>query len=661
MKKQIHYVVTALCALALCLGLAPALTSSAHAADSQAFQPGKVVDVVLSTGAGPWGGHVVHLMNGWSTNYGLQDSYLPQVAFGDSYNQDSIMQVNGQTVYCIEPGVNYASGATESPVADADTPQMWQQYSDIMGGTLSAAQLQQYIGLILEYGYTNAIQTTAYTSEAGKVLAGKALATGLTNDNIAEIIATQMLVWETVVGQRGPGFAYIPATDDAQNVTDAEGLDQHILSAQITAWYNTIQTEVKDATVLPSFVGSATQLTWNAQTSTYQATLTDTNDVLGSFPASDFTASPAVNLAIDGDTLTVSTPTLTPAMLDGITVTVKKTVQRQATVIWTNGDSPVSPSEHPTGTDANWQKVVGAGGNVSSALTGSFTLTVPSYTVPVAKQIVDPQGYGISKLDGFSFTLKNDDVASMTESETSNAKGVASFDKLLPGYTYTITEAQIAGYEGKPLFLSDPMTVAIANDGTITEAGNTYAAGSPIPFVNTYNPVLETETAWAGWTTDQGAKKKPGTFQRCGGKNTVKDTVSRTCQSSWSMAVDIPAQGTSKTVDIVMGQNNVIGQLAATDTLGTATIDLATLRGLLNQTAKINTVHFETGTSVKDFQKGPGQFSLTKDVVPVAGSDGSEFELPFTAGQSGATMYAAHFEIGWDANWDYLESWLAQN
>ena len=102
---------------------------------------------------------------------------------------------------------------------------------------------------------------------------------------MANAFATQILVWETIVGERDEDFNHVdPGSFDA--ILDTIGTANPLYS-QIMNHYNRIVSSVQRHTKVPSFCERASQkaktfeLTWDG--SQYAITLTDNNNVLSEY------------------------------------------------------------------------------------------------------------------------------------------------------------------------------------------------------------------------------------------------------------------------------------------------------------------------------------------------------------------------------------------
>ena len=148
------------------------------------------------------------------------------------------------------------------------------------------------------------------------------------------MMATQVLVWETVVGERDADFNHVdPGSADA---VKSVYRTSHPLYSRFSAYYDSIEASVKKHTVVPSFMdrseeaAQTVELSWDG--GRYTATLTDTNGVLGEYAFSS--AQSDMTFAVDGNDLTISAET---ASADGVTITAVRNNTRQGVLVWSDG------------------------------------------------------------------------------------------------------------------------------------------------------------------------------------------------------------------------------------------------------------------------------------------------------------------------------------
>ena len=128
---------------------------------------------------GEWGHGNLNYMNGWK---GLSTKYTGLRAMG-SYS--------GNIAYCIEPGTSQRTG-------DTLTEKDENFFNNISpNGTISGDDIRLLIGRILQYGYRGGISTSWKSQNESDA------------NCIAHAYATQILIWETIVGERDAGFNHV--------------------------------------------------------------------------------------------------------------------------------------------------------------------------------------------------------------------------------------------------------------------------------------------------------------------------------------------------------------------------------------------------------------------------------------------------------------------
>ena len=126
---------------------------------------------------GEWGHGSFNFMNGW---FAQTSRYTTVRAMG-SYD--------GNICYCIEPGVPQESGDRYTKKGE----NFWDNYPSSYNHTISPDDIKLFIGRIFQYGYTGTISTSWRSQNEG-------------GDKLAHAVATQLLVWETIVGERDADF-----------------------------------------------------------------------------------------------------------------------------------------------------------------------------------------------------------------------------------------------------------------------------------------------------------------------------------------------------------------------------------------------------------------------------------------------------------------------
>lgn len=380
---------TAFMAMLLCLSSFIGLgTTTAYAAGEQAevYMISFPRDGDANYG-GDWGHPNLHYMNGWTSG---------------SSNKTTIRAMGSYTgiaCYCIEPGVTQNTG----DVLTKWDENFWDNYPSNLNSTISPDEIKTFIGRIFQYGYTGNISLDWRSQNAGA-------------DNLSHLIATQLLVWETVVGERDSNFQKVD-TGGYDAVLDQISTG-HPLYNQIMSYYNSMATNVQNHTKLPSFMsrasGSAQTFEFEWDGSQYKAVLTDENNVVGSF---SFSASESgVNCSVEGNQLVI---TAAEAPSEFMTITAYKEATRYGVITWTDGNM-----------GGGVQDVATFAETVSDSVQGFVNLKVSYGSAKIIKTSED----GI--VEGLSFQITGGGVDQTVQT---GPNGEIQIDNLKPG-DYTITE-----------------------------------------------------------------------------------------------------------------------------------------------------------------------------------------------------------------------------
>ena len=352
---------------------------------------------------GSWGHDALYFRHGWKLS---ASDYLDVRAIG-SYDAN--------ICYCIEPGVIQNTGDAFSRMGE----DFWENMPDF-NDLMTPQQMKRYIGRIMTYGYTGGVSTQWRSQNAG-------------GDKLAQAYATQLLIWETVVGERDADFRYVAPTDAVKNVIR----DTHPLREKIFSYYDSIVSNVQKHTKVPSFCAKnlrearTVTLEWNGRD--YSAELLDTNEVLENYT---FTADdPDVQCTIAGNRLILTTEN---APKQAVTLTAeKKNSVRCGVITWTDGQF---------GIGNGLQDLVTYAETVNDPVEGFLLLSVPNGNLKLKKTSED------GKIAGISFTVTGDDF---NETVTTDANGELQLENLVPG-VYTVTENAAAFYEPQ-----QPQTVTV--------------------------------------------------------------------------------------------------------------------------------------------------------------------------------------------------------
>lgn len=225
---------------------------------------------------------------------------------------------SGEACYCIEPGVPQDTGDIYTKWDE----NFWDNYPATMSHTISPDEIKTLIGRIFQYGYTGPISTDWRSQNGG-------------SDKLAHLVATQLLVWETVVGERDSEFNHVDA--GGSNAILEQISAGHPLRSQILSYYNSIAGSVQKHSSLPSFMrktpGNAQtfELEWDG--SQYKTVLTDDRGVVGNYHFSSNEA--GVQFSVNGNQLII---TASKAPSESFTITAEKEATRRGVITWTDGD-----------------------------------------------------------------------------------------------------------------------------------------------------------------------------------------------------------------------------------------------------------------------------------------------------------------------------------
>ena len=298
------------------------------------------------------------------------------------------MSVDGETAFCIQPGVPLKTGNTLRR-ASSDA---WNALSDSQ---------RKAVGLALLYGY----QGNRHN---------------LTGSDDEKWLATQTLVWEFVTGCRESTGSYHQTSSTIYSLH----FGSNYANDGARAAYDQIVSLMANHNTIPSFMsGGENDITRELayKDGKYSLTLNDSNGVLSDF---SFASSDAnVSVTKSGNTLTISS---TKAI--GGTVRITATKDGVPTV-----DSGAKMIAYG---DPNLQDLVTGVENVGG-IRAYLNIETPTGTIALKKTSEDGVVSGISfhiKGDGFDKTVKTD------------AEGNLTVEGLFPA-TYTITEQSIDRYE----------------------------------------------------------------------------------------------------------------------------------------------------------------------------------------------------------------------
>ena len=413
--KTLKKPLSLLMALFMCLGMFAGTGVTAFAAGETMTT--YMVDIPRANDPNKagWGHPALNFLGGWSTSAGTHFSVHTQDAY------------NGRAIYCIEPGIGVHSGDQYTGRGE----DFWDNYPSSLNPTIPPNTIKEYIGRIMTYGWQGNASTSWMSGNPEHA------------NQMAGYIATQLLVWETIVGERDSQFNHVDANAQGKNNVTEYISAEHPLRSQIFSQYSAIESAVKRHTMLPSFFSStadagAYELKWDGEK--YTVTLTDANGVLGDYTFTSSTA--GLNFSVDGSQLTI---TSSQALKGSVTVKAEKiSAQRSGVVVWTDGV-----------TGGGTQDFATYGTTVSDQMVGYLNLEVKTGNMKLIKTSED------GKVEGISFTITGEGY---NATKTTNAAGEIDITDLNPG-VYTVTEQSIDKYEPQA---TQRVTIVSGQTATVT-------------------------------------------------------------------------------------------------------------------------------------------------------------------------------------------------
>ncbi len=404
--------------------------NSASAATSTSNVDSTYYPAVFDETNNGWGRNAIKVMNGW--NIGALD-YLP------------VYMVEGKAAYCIEFGIPFFDSSGGAVMTRDEN--YWNDYPDSLNQTISAEIMRSLMGRIMTFGYQGEVPvhpTWEYCT--------------LSEDNACKWFATQLLVWETLVGERDENFRHIDPPTGVNKVWDMVKSNHPKLST-VRSYYDSIVSSVQNQAVTPSFMrkGAAetVTLTWNG--SRYETKLTDANGVLGNYTI--ITNNTAVKTTKSGNTLTVysAAPVTSP-----VTITATKTgTSRVGVVVWTDGRVGISHD--------GMQDMITYSQTIEDPVVAKLKAETPEGTIKITKATDN----GMTK-EGWKFKIAADDGAKLLDGTTSatvttDSNGTATL-KVPAGHTYTVTEI------GNDAIASTAYTATAKNVSVSVASGKTVTA-----------------------------------------------------------------------------------------------------------------------------------------------------------------------------------------
>lgn len=297
-------------------------------------------------------------------------------------------------------------------------------------------------------------------------------------DNLSNYMATQILIWETIVGERDADFKKIDAKKSGKDNVKQMIKSNNPLKKQIFEYYDSIEEKVKAHTVTPSFTNKGKskaktiEMTYDGKE--YIATLTDSNKVLSkySFSGSGMTITKSSNKLI---IKSKKAPT------SAVTITAKKDAKRKGIIAWTDGNVGANSK--------GLQDIVTYDSAVSDPVQAYVKVKVTTGSVRLVKTSTD------RKIANIKFHVKGSGI---DKDVVTNSKGEFQLDNL-KAEKYTITESVASNYNipditygGKTVKAkSVVVTVNAGKTATVSFKNSPVVGSLEIKKVNNNNEPLE--------------------------------------------------------------------------------------------------------------------------------------------------------------------------
>lgn len=341
-----------------------------------------------------WVRPALNFNNGWSVTEGLR------------FSVKGVANQNMAIAYCVQVGVPINTGDRNPIITSQD---FLHGYDN---SVLDALQIQEQLGRIFQYGYTG-IATYSLSDEV-----------------LSEIIATQLLVWEVIVGERNPDFTHRTQSSQFDRITDMI-TDIHPLRSQIFAHYDRIVTAVQNHSRIPSFMARSAflapthDMAWDG--TQFPVTLTDTNGVLAGFNFTSPTA--GVRFTQNGNYLTINMDT---APTSAIEIHASRSdTRRSAIVFW--AAYPIHEKNQP-------QALITVGKEITDSIPAFAQLGVSTGSLRITKTVE----YWHT-LAGFQFEVRRAADNHLIGTFTSPASGEIYIPNLIAG-DYIVREIVPNGF-----------------------------------------------------------------------------------------------------------------------------------------------------------------------------------------------------------------------
>ena len=341
--------------------------------------------------------------------------------------------LNGQMAYCLEPQAGSTAGAVYSQIAGGAELNVWDRF-------LSDSQ-RNAIALVLAYGAPNGLNSSTKLTLHGYEA------------------ATQVIIWEIIVGYRSPTKPYTRSNSSFYdfvlslcNPNDSTGT----LRLAYISGYNSIVSSMQSHGVIPSFASKKQaqapvhEMAYDATSGLYRIVLTDSNNAINNdFP---YTSGNGLTFTKSGNRLTVTA--------------TAEALRNQPVMVSATGSDPDTDNVSPViwGTANSNHNV----GQILSQLAKPdpvhvyFKLKGPSKTdLTIQKDCED------GNVGGITFTV-TDSGGSVLYSGQTDQNGRLNVPGLEAGKTVTVTETVPENYVAE----NRVQTVTLAASGNTVSFRN---------------------------------------------------------------------------------------------------------------------------------------------------------------------------------------------
>ena len=365
-----------------------------------------------------------------------------------TYREEGVLK---NVVYCLSPQSRRVSGDILTDFSDSyisDT--WWNEVLSVSGNNPGTSRrITELLSYLLYFGYSG--QISAHTTLTEEDMTQAAILKAFD-----EALATQVLVWELIVGERNADFTKRSPASGYDAVLDLVKTSMPGYSDYFLPMYTRIESSVQRMLKTPSFLtetaetASRRKLSWDG--SQYTLTLQDTNDCLEFW---EFSGN-GLRFSKEGNQLIITAERLPDA--GDIQVTASGTIHSKSMIVQASSGSYHWDDAQPT---------VIPGINLSADRSGYLKVYGdPSGSLTLTKESSDPgmtDGNSSYTLAGICYKVYTDISCGAPATDTGGneavltvqADGTANILTMFPG-TYYVKEYSVPAGCG---YLPDPVAV----------------------------------------------------------------------------------------------------------------------------------------------------------------------------------------------------------